>query len=129
MKRIAVNIRNRVFSESIMMILQQTGEFRPVRIPDQGPEPILIECLASKPDILLMDVTPKPRDNSIEMRLQVIRQLRCELPDCKAALLCDEIAFPETARDVMRAKQDGKVDAFFYASVTAEYLMAALEAI
>lgn len=112
-----------------MMILKQTGDFRPVRIPDQKPESVLIECLASRPDILLMDVTPKPEDNAIETRLKLIEQIRKELPDCRTALLCDEVAYPETARDVMRAKQEGRVDAFFYASVTAEYLTAALDAI
>lgn len=129
MKKIAVSIRNRVFSESTMVMLRQTGAFHPVRIPDQKPEEILIECLAANPDIVLMDVMPSPRDNSIEKRLEVVEQLRFELPGCRTAFLCDEVAYPEIARDVIRAKQDGKVDAFFYASVTAEYLTAALDAI
>ncbi|MEI3218547.1 MAG: hypothetical protein V8S08_01600 [Lachnoclostridium sp.] len=33
MKRIAVNIRNRVFSESILLMLRQTGDFHPIPIP------------------------------------------------------------------------------------------------
>ena len=59
----------------------------------------------------------------------MIDELRRELPGCKMVLLCDETAYPELARDVMRAKQAGKIDAFFYASVTAEYLTAALDSL
>ena len=59
----------------------------------------------------------------------MIDALRQELPGCKMALLCDETAYPELAREVMRVKQTGQIDAFFYASVTAEYLAAALDAI
>ena len=33
------------------------------------------------------------------------------------------------ARAVVRAKQAGQIDGFFYASVTAEYLTAALDAL
>lgn len=129
MKRIAVSIRNRVFSESILMIFRQTGDFRPVRIPDQQPRAILIECQAVKPDILLMDVTPTPPETTLTTRLKLIEEMRRELPGCKIALLCDETAYPELAREVMRAKQAGLIDAFFYASVTAEYLTAALDSI
>ena len=31
-KRIAVSMQNRVFAESVMLMLQRSGEFRPVRI-------------------------------------------------------------------------------------------------
>lgn len=72
MKKIAVSIRNRVFSEGILLMLRQTGDFRPIRIPSQS---------------------------------------------------------PELARDVMRVKQAQQIDAFFYASVTAQYLVAALDAL
>ena len=111
------------------MIFRQTGDFRPVRIPDQQPRAILIECQAVKPDILLMDVTPTPPETTLTTRLKLIEEMRRELPGCKIALLCDETAYPELAREVMRAKQAGLIDAFFYASVTAEYLTAALYSI
>lgn len=129
MKKIAVSIRNRVFAEGILMILGQTGDFRPVRIPDQKPEAIVLECRSIKPEILLMDVTPASPEATLASRLQMIEALRQELPDCKMAILCDETAYPELAREVMRVKQTGQIDAFFYASVTAEYLAAALDAI
>lgn len=129
MKKIAVSIRNRVFSESILLTLRQTGDFRPIRIPSQPPDMLLIECQSVNPELLLMDVTPALPETTLESRLKLIEKLRRELPTCKIALLCDEVAYPETAREVMRAKQAGKIDAFFYASVTAEYLTAALDAL
>ena len=129
MKRIAVSIRNRVFSESVMMMLLQTGDFRPIRIPSQPPDMILVECQASAPEIVLMDVTPAPPETTVAGRLNLIEKLRLELPHCKMVMLCDEVAYPQLARDVMRAKQAGQIDAFFYASVTAEYLTAALNAL
>ncbi|MCI6019419.1 MAG: hypothetical protein MRZ59_11320 [Clostridiales bacterium] len=129
MKSIAVSIRNRVFSESVLLMLKQTGALQPIQIPTQPPEMIIIECRAAKPDILLMDITPVSCDTALEGRLMMIDQLKKELPDCRYALLCDETAYPEAARNVMRAKQRGQIDAFFYASVTAEYLTASLEAL
>ena len=129
LKRIAVNIRNRVFSESILLMLRQTGDFRPIPIPSQQQDMILIECLDAVPEILLMDVTPSLAESTPEGRLSLVREIRRELPECKIALLCDEVAYPELARDVMRAKQTGQIYAFFYASVTAEYLAAALDAL
>lgn len=129
LKKIAVSIRNRVFSESILLVLRQTGEFRPVRIPSQPSDMILVECQSSMPEILLMDVTSTPPEMTLAGRLIFIEELHRELPECKVALLCDEIAYPDLAREVMRAKQAKQIDAFFYASVTAEYLAAALEAL
>lgn len=129
MKRIGVSIQNRVFSESIMMMLTMASEFRPVRLPPQSAEKMLIECEALSPEILLMDVAAAPQEITLEKRMDFVSELNRAVPDCKTALLCDETAYPEVAREVMRAKQVGRIDAFFYASVTSEYLMAALNAL
>lgn len=129
MKKIAVSIRNRVFSESILLMLRQTGNFHPIRISSQSLDMTLIECEAEKPEILLMDVTPASPENTLEGRLQIIEKIHAEIPNCKIALLCDEVAYPEQARDVMRVKQVQQIDAFFYTSVTAQYLVAALDAL
>lgn len=129
MKRIAVNIHNRVFSDSIMMMLRRTGDFRPVAVSEQAPDRTVIECAAALPEILLMDVAPSPPETALDSRLELADALSRERPECKIALLCDETAHPELAREVMRAKQAGQIDAFFYASVSAEYLMAALDAL
>ena len=128
-KRIAVSMQNRVFAESVMLMLQRSGEFRPVRIAAGPPERALRECIAAQPEILLMDVTPTSPATDLAGRMQLIEDMRREQPGCKVAILCDETAHPTLAREVMRAKQAGRIDAFFYASVTAEYLTAALDSI
>lgn len=128
-KRIAVSMQNRVFAESVMLMLQRSGEFRPVRIAAGPPECALRECIAAQPEILLMDVTPTSPATDLAGRMQLIEGMRREQPGCKVAILCDETAHPTLAREVMRAKQAGRIDAFFYASVTAEYLTAALDSI
>lgn len=128
-KRIAVSMQNRVFAESVMLMLQRSGEFRPMRIATGSPERALRECIAAQPEILLMDVTPTSPATDLAGRMQLIEGMRREQPGCKVAILCDETAHPTLAREVMRAKQADRIDAFFYASVTAEYLTAALDSI
>ena len=129
MKRIAVSMQNRVFAESVMLMLQRSGEFRPVRVAAGPTERALRECIAAQPELLLLDVTPTSPATELTGRMQLADGLRREQPGCKVALLCDETAYPAQARDVMRAKQAGRIDAFFYASVTEAYLTAALEAL
>jgi hypothetical protein len=65
----------------------------------------------------------------MDRRLIEAKELRSLLPQCRIAFLCDENSSPEIAREVMIAKKDGYIDAFFYSSVTAKYLVAALDAI
>ena len=126
MIKIGLNMENRVFSESVMIILQQTGNFKPVYFSYENREKFLTESVAFQPDIFLFDVRPFPEHETLENRMTIIKKIREGVPDCKIALICDETAFPELAVNVMRAKQMGAVDAFFYESVTAEYLIASL---
>lgn len=101
MKRIALSIRNRVFAESILFLLKQTGEFHPVRLPSVWPERILIECRSIQPEILLMDVTPAQPETTIEGRLKMLEKLHQEFPECKSVMLCDETAYPEDRKSVV----------------------------
>lgn len=129
MKKIAISIRNRVFSESIYLTLKQTGDLQPVRLPSAPLDMVLVECRAEQPEVLLMDVTPAPPEVTLDGRLALAQRLREELPGCRTVLFCDETAYPQLAREVMHAKQTGQVDQFLYASVTLEYLAATLEAL
>ncbi|MGN0174560.1 MAG: hypothetical protein ACI39F_08975 [Acutalibacteraceae bacterium] len=129
MKKICVSMRNRVFAESIMFMLERTGDFRPIRITATPPKTVIQEFQAAKPEILLLDVTPTSKETTCEGRIELIKLLKERQPDCKIAIFCDETAHPDQARAVVHAKQDGFIDAFFYASVTAEYLTASLDAI
>lgn len=129
MKTIAISMGSRFISECVLTSMKRTGDFRPVRIPSQNPEEILIECKSEQAEVLLMDVAPASRESALTSRIKLAESLRREVPGCKIALLCDETLYPELAREVMWAKYGGQIDAFFYASVTPEYLMASLLAL
>lgn len=129
MKKIAVSMRNRFFADSVMFMLEREGDFRPIRITEMVSDKIFMECKAINPEILLLDVTPTSEETMVSGRVNMIKKLREILPNCKIAIFCDEIAHPEQAHETMRAKQEGLIDAFFYASVTGEYFAAALNAI
>ena len=66
---------------------------------------------------------------TLENRLELIEHVRRAVPRCQFVLLCDENSDPELARRVKIARQDHKIDAFFYTSVTPGYLTAAVEAL
>ena len=80
LKRIAISIRNRVFAESILFVLKQTGEFHPVRLPSVWPERILIECRSIQPEILLMDVTLAQPETTIEGRAENAEKAPSRVP-------------------------------------------------
>ena len=122
-------MKNRFFAESTMLALRGTGNFEPYLISFTPAQDMVTECGAVRPDLLLVDVTPTPPDLTLDGRLNAISTLRNICPDVKIAVICDETAYPTLAQDIVWAKMAGKIDAFFYASVTAEYLANALYAV
>lgn len=128
MKKILVSVQNSLLAEAIIMALKKQGQFRPDRIPSSKSEEIVLISLNMRADILLMEATYLP-SSSLDTRIQICNQLREKLPECKLVLLCDDDAAPDIADRVKQAKQNGQIDAFFYASVTANYLTAALDAL
>jgi DNA-binding NarL/FixJ family response regulator len=89
---------------------------------------VVNNCLIQEPDILLVEVSYAD-GATIDSRIAAAQELRRVCPTCKIVFLCDENSSPEIAKEVMTAKKDGMIDAFFYSSVTAKYLVAALDAI
>ena len=128
MKRIVLSIQNQLLSEALSRALAETGNFRPEHVPIDRPLDTAYLCLALQAQILLMDVSNAPTA-TMKPRLEIALKVRSGLPSCKIVLVCDENADPFIAQQVKEARQVGKIDAFFYASVTAAYLTAALEAL
>ena len=128
MKKIGISIQNGLLAEGIIRMLHENGEFLPFRIISPRKNGVVSNCLLQGADILLAEVS-YATGATIDGRLAEARTLRAERPECKIAFLCDENSSPEIAREVMTAKKDGVIDAFFYSSVTAKYLVAALDAI
>ena len=127
MKDIVVSVQNALLSEAIVRALCQRGQFRCQQVAPGWQQEIVSVCSTLRADIVLMEVNRFPAA-MLERRLETGAQLRRMLPDCRIVLLCDEVADPELAERVMCARQLGQIDGFFYASVSASYLTAALEA-
>ena len=128
MKNIVISMQNTLLSEAIARALSDTGEFRIEQILPGKTNDTLSLCCAMQAEILLMEVSRLPA-YTLESRLKLIECVRRAMPNCKFVLLCDENGDPELARRVKIARQDHKIDAFFYTSVTPGYLTAAVEAL
>lgn len=128
MKNIVISMQNTLLSEAIARAFSDTGEFRIEQILPGKTNDTLSLCCAMQAEILLMEVSRLPA-YTLESRLKLIDCVRRAMPNCKFVLLCDENGDPELARRVKIARQDHKIDAFFYTSVTPGYLTAALDAL
>lgn len=128
MKNIIVSAQNALLAEAIVDALRQRGQFRCQTVPFDRTRDLAAICHALPADILLMEVNRLPAF-TLEKRLDLAQKIRQQTPGCRLVLLCDEIADPDLAERVMHAKQFNQIDSFFYASVSASYLTAALEAL
>ena len=126
MRNIVISVQNGLLAEAIIGALRQRGSFRCQQVAPNRPQELLTACKTAGADVLLMEVNRFP-SAALEVRLEWGDRVRQQLPGCRVVLLCDEVADPELAEQVMRARQMGRIDGFFYASVTADYLGAALE--
>lgn len=127
MKNIVISMQNSLLSGAIARALSERGQFRCQQVAPGRMQEIASVCKTLAADVLLMEVNRFPAA-MLEKRLETGTQVRRCCPGCRIVLLCDEVADPELAEQVLRARQAGQIDGFFYASVTAGYLSAALEA-
>ena len=128
MRNIVVSMQNTLLSEAVARSLAETGDFRVEQVLPGKTDDTFSLCRAVQADILLMEVSRLPA-YTLESRLKLIECVRRAMPNCKFVLLCDENSDPELARRVVLARQDRRIDAFLYASVTPAYLVAAMDAL
>lgn len=128
MKNIVISVQNRLLSEAIIGALRRRGTFRCQQTAPNRPQELLAACGTAGPDVLLMEVNRFP-SAALETRLEWADRVRQKHPGCRVVLLCDEVSDPELAEQVVRERQQGRIDGFFYASVTADYLGAALDSL
>ena len=94
----------------------------------QKPEETAAACRLLRPYALLLEVTGyTPWD--LEERLKIRESVRRDAPESRIVLIVDEIADRQLAEEVKRAKQNGLVDAFLYASASESYLAAMLDSL
>jgi DNA-binding NarL/FixJ family response regulator len=127
-RKIVVSIQNGLLGEALTSLLQLSGEFEPYRAAVDKNKRTVSACVACHADLVLMEVTHTAHAN-LEGRLLEGEQIRQLVPGCKIVLLCDENVSPDIAREVVAAKKSGRIDAFYYSSVTGKYLVAALYAL
>ena len=125
MKKIAIRIRNSLQAEGVLSALKKNGGFLSYKLTPSTVSDTITDCVSLHPDILLMSVSYSPEE-TMETCLAISSAVRAENPKCKTALLCDENSFPELAEKTVSARQDGKIDTFFYASTGGTYLAAVL---
>lgn len=125
MKKIVLSVQNSLLSEAISMSLKKSGRFLPMILERGKERDISSTCISINADILLMEVTHLV-GATFESRMSVCEEMKKTLPKCKLVLLCDEKLDSDLARLVAHAKEYGRIDAFFYSSVTASYLNDAL---
>ena len=128
MRKIVVSVQNGLLAESITRMLEESSEFLIYRSAVGNRNSLAMDCVMYGAEIVLMEVSPG-RGLSLQARIEETRQIKSANTGCKVALLCDENTSPDLAREVALAKKDGRVDAFFYSSVTGSYLVAALAAL
>ena len=126
LKNIVISVQNGLLSEAIVGALWQRGYIRCQQVAPNRPQELLTACRTAGADVLLMEVNRFPAA-ALETRLECGDRIRQQLPGCRIVLLCDEVADPELAEQVVRARQTDRIDGFFYTSVTAGYLSAALD--
>ena len=126
MRKIVVSIQNGLLAEAITGMLNDSGEFQPFRVPvGNKKNDVISNCEMLSADIQIAEVS-YASGTTVEARLREVKEVRKNVPACKIVLLCDENSAPDIAREVTLAKKDGLIDNFFYSSVTAKYLLAAL---
>lgn len=128
MRKTVVSIRNGLLAEALTQLLSASGEFESYRTAVDKNKRAVSACVACNADLVLMEVTHTSH-TSLETRLREGEQIRQLIPSCKIVLLCDENVSPDIAADVVEAKKEGRIDAFYYSSVTGKYLVAALYAL
>ena len=108
MKLVAISMKNRLFADGAKVLLSKSGNFNTKIVSAVPSQNMILDCVALHPEIILLEIIPNVADLSFKERLEEIRRLKDLLPEVKFAMICDEIAYPELAKAVMRAKQEKK---------------------
>ena len=121
MKKIIVSIPNALLAGGVVMYLKKNPDFKVYR--EDNPSGIEDLCIASKADVLLAEVRERPPHTLDEWNIRV-KEIKKNLPDCKAVYVVDENSSPELADQVALARSNRFIDAFVYGTVSGEYVTA-----
>lgn len=127
MKRAILAIRNMLILEAVMNSLKESG-FLVEKASSQETDKILAIMNALLADFLIMDVT-RCGDGTFDQRMETVLAAKKQNPSVKIALLCDNVSNEESAYRIKQAKEEGKIDAFFYESVPSNYLVDVIDSL
>lgn len=127
MKRAILAIRNTLILEAVMNSLKESG-FLVEKASSQETDKILAIMNALLADFLIMDIT-RCGDGTFDQRMETVLAAKKQNPSVKIALLCDNVSNEESAYRIKQAKEEGKIDAFFYESVPSNYLVDVIDSL
>ncbi len=127
MKRAMLAIRNTLILEAVMNSLKGSGFFVE-KSSSQETDKILTLMKALLADFLIMDVA-RCGDGTFNQRMETALAAKEQNPNVKIALLCDNISDEENAYKIKHAKEEGRIDAFFYESVPSDYLVDVIDSL
>lgn len=127
MKRAILAIRNTLILEAVMNSLKESG-FLVEKASSQETDKILAIMNALLADFLIMDVT-RCGDGTFDQRMETVLAAKKQNPSVKIAPLCDNVSNEESAYRIKQAKEEGKIDAFFYESVPSNYLVDVIDSL
>lgn len=127
MKRAILAIRNTLILEAVMNSLKESG-FLVEKASSQETDKILAIMNALLADFLIMDVT-RCGDGTFDQRMETVLAAKKQNPSVKIALLCDNVSNEESAYRIKHAKEEAKIDAFFYESVPSNYLVDVIDSL
>ena len=127
MKRALVVVKNRLVQEAVVSALRKVGFFVE-KSSCQETDRILTLIDAFAATTLLMDVT-RFGDGSFDMRMDTVREAKSRNPELKVVLICDKVSDESNAHRIKCAKEEGRIDAFFYESVPSDYIADAIDAL
>lgn len=127
MKRAILAIRNTLILEAVMNSLKESG-FLVEKASSRETDKILAIMNALLADFLIMDVT-RCGDGTFDQRMETVLAAKKQNPSVKIALLCDNVSNEESAYRIKQAKEEGKIDAFFYESVPSNYLVDVIDSL
>lgn len=127
MRRVIVDMQNYLFTDAIAQALKkEDSDFDVYR--SESPEKTVDMCCLCMPYALLMEVTGYT-PWKLEERLKIRDELKQLNLHCKIVLIVNENRESKLARQVLQMKKDGLIDNFIYASVSAAYLSAVVDAL
>ena len=127
LKTVVLDMQSSLYASAIRRSLTQELENYHIVI-SEAPQDTAGQCRVVKPYALLMEVTLYTPWKLSE-RLAIRDEVKALLPECKVILIVDELADKALADAVKRAKQEGRIDAFVFASASEQYLAAVIDSL